>query len=69
VTHAVIALARALHIPVVAEGVETAVHRDLLIAEGCDEAQGYFYSRPISMEGMCAAIRAIEHSEVAALLN
>jgi len=69
VTHAVIALARALHIPVVAEGVETAVHRDLLIEEGCDEAQGYFYSRPISMEGMCAAIRAIEHSEVAALLN
>jgi diguanylate cyclase (GGDEF)-like protein/PAS domain S-box-containing protein len=62
VTNAVIALAKGLHIPVVAEGVETAVHRDLLLGEGCDEAQGHFYSRPLPMEGMRDAIYAIEHS-------
>ena len=61
VTNAVIALAKGLSIPVVAEGVETAAHRDLLLDEGCHEAQGYFYSRPVAMEDMCAAVFAIEH--------
>jgi diguanylate cyclase (GGDEF)-like protein/PAS domain S-box-containing protein len=56
VTNAVIALASGLHITVVAEGVETAAHRDLLAAQGCDEAQGYFYSKPIPMSGMRALI-------------
>jgi diguanylate cyclase (GGDEF)-like protein/PAS domain S-box-containing protein len=61
VTHAVIALAKALHIPVVAEGVETAAQRDLLLAENCDEAQGYLYSRPIPIEGLSSVIYVIEH--------
>jgi diguanylate cyclase (GGDEF)-like protein len=56
VTNAVIALASGLHITVVAEGVESEVHRDLLAAKGCDEAQGYFYSKPIPMVGMRALV-------------
>jgi diguanylate cyclase (GGDEF)-like protein len=62
ITNAVIALAKGLRIPVVAEGVETALHRDALLQEGCDDAQGYYYSRPLPMEGICEAIYAIEHS-------
>ncbi len=63
VTNAVIALAKGLRIPVVAEGVETSLHRDLLLLEGCDEAQGYLYSRPLPMEDIRDAIHAIEHSQ------
>ena len=45
---AIIAMAHALGMNVVAEGVETAAQRDLLAAAGCDFAQGYLYSRPVS---------------------
>jgi EAL domain-containing protein (putative c-di-GMP-specific phosphodiesterase class I) len=45
---AIIAMAHALGMKVVAEGVETAAQRDLLAAAGCDFAQGYLYSRPVS---------------------
>ena len=64
VTNAVIALAKGLHIPVVAEGVESAIHKDLLLGAFCDEAQGYFYSIPIPMEGIRDAIYSIEHPEI-----
>jgi EAL domain-containing protein (putative c-di-GMP-specific phosphodiesterase class I) len=66
VTNAVIALARGLNITVVAEGVETAAHRDLLTRQGCDEAQGYFYSKPVAIEDMIGVIRELEAEAIAA---
>jgi diguanylate cyclase (GGDEF)-like protein/PAS domain S-box-containing protein len=45
---AIIAMAHALGMKVIAEGVETAEQRDLLKEAGCDYAQGYFYSRPVN---------------------
>jgi len=33
-----------------AEGVETEQQRNLLLAEGCDQAQGYLYGRPVAAE-------------------
>jgi EAL domain-containing protein (putative c-di-GMP-specific phosphodiesterase class I) len=44
---AIIVMAHKLDLKVIAEGVETAEQRDLIVAAGCDYAQGYFYSRPI----------------------
>ena len=35
---------------VVAEGVETAEQRDVLVALGCDELQGFFFARPMAPE-------------------
>jgi diguanylate cyclase (GGDEF)-like protein len=44
---AMIAMAHALGLEVVAEGVETAAQRDFLIQSGCDLGQGYFFARPL----------------------
>jgi EAL domain-containing protein (putative c-di-GMP-specific phosphodiesterase class I) len=40
-------MARRLKVRSVAEGVETRAHWDLLLALGCDIAQGYFIARPL----------------------
>ena len=47
---AVTAMAHALGMTVVGEGVETEVERELLRAVGCDEAQGYLFARPLDAE-------------------
>jgi diguanylate cyclase (GGDEF)-like protein/PAS domain S-box-containing protein len=46
----IITLAHSLKLKVVAEGVETAVQSDLLRTLGCDEMQGYFFSKPVPRE-------------------
>jgi EAL domain-containing protein (putative c-di-GMP-specific phosphodiesterase class I) len=43
----IIALAHNLKLSVIAEGVETAAQLDYLRAHGCDEMQGYYFSRPL----------------------
>ena len=43
----IIALARALDLDVLAEGVETAEQRSHLIDQGCDYLQGYYFSKPL----------------------
>jgi EAL domain-containing protein (putative c-di-GMP-specific phosphodiesterase class I) len=47
---AIIALASALKLEVVAEGVESARELAFLEAERCEFAQGYFFSRPVPAE-------------------
>jgi diguanylate cyclase (GGDEF)-like protein/PAS domain S-box-containing protein len=42
----IIAMARNLHMSVIAEGVETQVQANILIESGCDECQGYFFGKP-----------------------
>jgi len=46
ITKAVIALASSLNFKVIAEGVETVEQKEFLLANGCDNIQGYFYSKP-----------------------
>ena len=45
---AIIAMAHKLDIEVIAEGVENAEQEKLLKDFGCDYAQGFYYSRPVS---------------------
>ena len=44
---AVIDMARGLNLRVVAEGVETVEQQAFLVARQCDEAQGYYFSKPV----------------------
>jgi diguanylate cyclase (GGDEF)-like protein len=46
IVRAVIGLSKAIHMPVIAEGVETESERRFLMHEGCPEIQGYLIGRP-----------------------
>jgi len=50
IVKAVIGMARGLKLQVVAEGVETLEELAFLRAYRCDEAQGYYFSRPVPAE-------------------
>ncbi|WP_456840018.1 putative bifunctional diguanylate cyclase/phosphodiesterase [Bradyrhizobium sp. USDA 4486] len=56
IVRAVLSLARALNIPVVAEGVETEAQRAFLARETCDAIQGYLIGRPEPIERYLDAI-------------
>jgi diguanylate cyclase (GGDEF)-like protein/PAS domain S-box-containing protein len=47
----IVALAQSLGLHVIAEGVETQAQRDFLANSGCLAYQGYFFSRPLPVEG------------------
>jgi predicted signal transduction protein with EAL and GGDEF domain len=57
IVSAVISMARSLKIRVVAEGVETLEELAFLRANHCDEAQGYYFSRPGPPEQFAALLR------------
>ncbi|WP_229008575.1 EAL domain-containing protein [Methylophilus sp. Leaf408] len=55
---AIIVMAHKLGLKVIAEGVETAMQRDLLHDIHCDFAQGFFYSPPIPAEAFEQLLKA-----------
>nr|WP_241093448.1 bifunctional diguanylate cyclase/phosphodiesterase [Xanthomonas sp.] len=57
VTQAIVQLGHALGMQVVAEGVETVQEEALLREQGCDEIQGYLYSRPLPPRELAAWLR------------
>ena len=55
---AIIGMARALHLTVVAEGVETAQQMSFLRNHGCNEIQGFLFSQPLSADDMTELLKA-----------
>jgi len=58
---AIIAMATSLQLEVIAEGVETPQQAQLLMANGCHEAQGFYYSKAVPADAfleLCESIRA-----------
>jgi len=54
---AIINLASSLGMHTIAEGVETAGQLAYLRLQGCDEVQGYYFSKPLSAQGLEAYLR------------
>jgi EAL domain-containing protein (putative c-di-GMP-specific phosphodiesterase class I) len=58
-----IALAHSLGLNVIAEGVETEDQLELLRTNGCDEVQGYLFSKPLSSAATFAFLHARDLAE------
>ena len=62
IVRSVVGLSRSLGIVTTAEGVETTDQLEVLKAEGCTEAQGYFFSAPRSpteIRALLASLRGL----------
>jgi EAL domain-containing protein (putative c-di-GMP-specific phosphodiesterase class I) len=56
ITEAIISLAKTLGVAVVAEGVETAEQCEFLRARGCDDMQGFYFSKPCHPDAFAALL-------------
>jgi EAL domain-containing protein (putative c-di-GMP-specific phosphodiesterase class I) len=65
---AIISLAGSLGMRTIAEGVETEAQARFLRERGCDELQGYWFSRPLSADKFQAFVEGLRDLPVAAVL-
>jgi diguanylate cyclase (GGDEF)-like protein/PAS domain S-box-containing protein len=64
IVNSIISLGRSLELRVIAEGVETAEDLAFLRDHKCDEAQGYYFSRPVPAEQFAALLNREQIHEV-----
>ncbi|MBT9538941.1 EAL domain-containing protein [Thiobacillus sp.] len=58
IVSAIIQMAKSLGLATIAEGVETEGQLDFLREQGCDEVQGYYYSKPLSPDAFAVFAQA-----------
>jgi diguanylate cyclase (GGDEF)-like protein len=61
ITRTIIDLTHNLRLKAVAEGVETVEQLDFLREHGCDEMQGYYFSRPLAEDAFLTLVQAQEN--------
>jgi EAL domain-containing protein (putative c-di-GMP-specific phosphodiesterase class I) len=64
IVRAIISMGKSRKLKIIAEGVETVEELELLQVLGCDEAQGYFFSRPVPSDKFEALLVRQSASEV-----
>ena len=69
INSAVIQIGHSLNIKVIAEGVETKAQFEFLVDQGCNEAQGFLFSRPLDTEDFVAFVRSHDPAKITGLLN
>lgn len=69
IVEAIVAMAHKLDLQVVAEGVETAEQREHLLRYGCDELQGYWFSRPVDAAGFSALLQKQHESRFSSYIE
>jgi EAL domain-containing protein (putative c-di-GMP-specific phosphodiesterase class I) len=57
ITTAIISMAKSLSLKVIAEGVENEAQMSFLRKLGCEEIQGYYFSKPLTAEEISAKLR------------
>jgi len=62
ITTAIISMAKSLNLKVIAEGVEDEAQMSFLRAHQCDEIQGYYFSRPLTVDKVAVKLRG-DHPE------
>lgn len=61
VVDAIIQMAHRLNMQVIAEGVESVQQLNILREMGCDYIQGYYYSKPVPMDGLIEFLQLWEY--------
>jgi PAS domain S-box-containing protein/diguanylate cyclase (GGDEF)-like protein len=69
IARAVIAMAHGLRLTVIAEGVESPGQLALLAEHGCDEMQGFLFSRPVAADACARMLRDERALPLASLLR
>jgi diguanylate cyclase (GGDEF)-like protein len=60
IVQAIVSLAHSLRLKVIAEGVETIAQLDFLSSIGCDQYQGFHFSRPLPVPEFEALMRSLQ---------